>query len=107
MLAIDLFDQLPGENLMRQGLDDFMAGRCTIASCLVAIARPRLEEARLLSIDTPEFIRTPELQLFRLLQEEEKNGDPYGRYNSLLRELVSFEQALDHRLSRANRANRL
>jgi len=36
-----------------------------------------------------------ELQLYDLLKKE--GGDPYARYNALLRELVSFENALDRR----------
>ena len=40
----------------------------------------------------------PERQLYRLLREE--GGDAYSRYNALIRELVSFEQALDRRQSR-------
>jgi len=35
------------------------------------------------------------LQLYRLLRQQ--GGDAYSRYNALLRELVSFESALDHR----------
>ena len=37
-----------------------------------------------------------ELQLYRLLREED--GDAYSRYNALVRELVSFRQALEQRL---------
>ncbi|MCX6930149.1 MAG: hypothetical protein NT154_44095 [Verrucomicrobia bacterium] len=37
----------------------------------------------------------PERQLYRLLRQE--GGDAYSRYNALIRELVSFEQALDRR----------
>jgi hypothetical protein len=40
----------------------------------------------------------PELELYRLLRRE--GGDAYSRYNALLRELISFEQALDHRFRR-------
>jgi hypothetical protein len=36
-----------------------------------------------------------ELKLYGLLKQE--GGDPYSRYNALLRELVSFENALDQR----------
>ena len=40
-----------------------------------------------------------ELELYQLLSS---SGDrqSYSRYNSLVRELISFEHALDHRLSR-------
>lgn len=36
-----------------------------------------------------------ELQLYRLLKLE--GGDAYSRYNALVRELVSFENALERR----------
>ena len=41
-----------------------------------------------------------ERTLYRLLSMS--GGDPYSRYNALLRELVSFEHALDHRLGKVN-----
>ena len=37
----------------------------------------------------------PERQLYRLLRQE--GGDAYSRYIALIRELVSFEEALDRR----------
>jgi hypothetical protein len=48
-------------------------------------------------------VAEPELQLYRLLRRE--GGDAYSRYNALLRELISFEQALDRRTSRRSNAN--
>jgi len=91
----DLMDGLPGEELVREGLADLRASRCTVAACLAAIARPRLVRAGLMTMQTwspgPEL----ELLLYDLLRKE--GGDAYARYNSLLRELVSFEQALDGR----------
>ncbi len=84
---------LPGEALIRLGIEDYEAGRHTPAACLVRIARTRLSQAGLLQktelIDASEA----ELDLYRLLREQ--GGDAYSRYNSLLRELVSFENALD------------
>ena len=59
------------------------------------LARPRLSHAGLLPQDAPVPIPEPELRLYNLLQEED--GDAYSRYNGLIRELVSFENALDHR----------
>lgn len=73
MSSYDLIRGLPGGALIRQGLADLAAGRVSVPVCLVAIARPR-----------------------GLLRQE--GGDAYSRYNSLLRELMSFEQALDARL---------
>jgi len=91
----DLMAGLPGENLVRQGLADFQAGHCTIPACLVMMASPRLGRAGWLPATGARRIREPELQLYRLLRQQ--GGDAYSRYNALVRELVSFEQALDRR----------
>ena len=91
----DLISGLPGEKLVRQGLADFNSGLCTIPACLVRIARPRLSRAGLMPQSGPGELSEPELQLYALLKLE--GGDPYSRYNALLRELVSFENALDQR----------
>ena len=101
METADLMTGLPGEDLLRQALADVRAGRHSIAACLVHIARPRLARAGLL----PENMVTaaePELQMYRLLRQE--SGDAYSRYNALLRELVSFEMALDARMGRLRAA---
>jgi hypothetical protein len=67
MTANDLLTGLPGEKLVREGLVDAHAGRCTIPACLVAIGRPRLERAGLLREDMPALQADAELQLYRLL----------------------------------------
>jgi hypothetical protein len=97
----ELMAGLPGNPWVREGLADVQTGAATIPACLVQIARPRLIEAGLLSGETPALGVEPELALYRLLRRE--GGDAYSRYNALLRELMSFEAALDQRLSR--RAN--
>ena len=86
---------LPGEALVRAGLADWQAGRCTVAACLVVIARSRLTRAGLMPAAVVSGLCEPELQLYRLLRQQ--GGDAYSRYNALLRELVSFESALDLR----------
>jgi hypothetical protein len=95
----DMMGGLPGELWVRQGLADFQAGLHTIHSCLVRIARPRLSRAGLMPPSAPgqtsEPEPEPELELYDLLKQE--GGDPYSRYNALVRELVSFENALDWR----------
>ncbi len=96
MTGHDLMAGLPGEQLIRQGLADFQARRRTIAACLIAIARPRLRQAGLLEPDNGFKLPDAELVLYGLLRQE--GGDAYSRYNSLLRELISFEMALDRRL---------
>lgn len=91
-----LLSGLPGETLIRKGLADRRDSRVSIESCLVEIARPRLEGAGLLRGDQTGI--EPERALYGLLKQS--GGDAYARYNSLLRELISFEHALDHRLRR-------
>lgn len=69
-----------------------------LENCLVEIARPRLERSGLL--ETGPHRLDSEIQLYHLLGRETPH--PYGRYNSLLRELVSFERGLDQRLAMEN-----
>ena len=49
----DLLRGLPGEDLIREGLADLQAGRCTIPSCLVAIGLPRLRRSGLAVTEPP------------------------------------------------------
>lgn len=85
--------------LVRQGLEDLQSGRDTIPARLVSIARPRLRRAGLWPAATPTPAETTELGLYRRLRGE--SGDAYSRYNALIRELVSFECGLNHRLRQA------
>ncbi len=99
----DLLEGLPGETVVRQGLADLRQGPHTNPACLVGVARTRLSRAGLdpgapLSTSNPPL--DAELERYQLLGKEP--GDAYSRYHALLRELVSFENALDRRLSRAN-----
>ena len=90
----------PGAELVLPGLRDAAAGQVTIASCLVSIARPLIERSGLAEHSPSlNYVAEPERALYRLLQAE--GGNAYGRYNSLLRRLVSFEQAVRHAQSRA------
>ncbi len=84
--------QLPGSELIIQGLADFSAHRLTPAACLIAIAQSRLTRCGL-SIDPTYQIPNAEHQLYALLGAEP--GDTYSRYNALLRRLISFEQTLE------------
>ncbi len=86
-------ERLPGGELIRQGLADYAAGDCTIPACLIGVAHTRLSRAGLLAASVTRLFAEPERQLYFLLRQE--TGDPYSRYNALLRELISFEQALD------------
>lgn len=93
----DLLTGLPGEPLVREGLADFQSGRHSIPACLAQIAGPRLRRLGLLPPVGSHSLAEPELRLYRLLRRQ--GGDAYSRYNALLRELVSFEQALDRRIN--------
>lgn len=85
------WDDLPGGELVREGLDDLRNGRETAASLLVAIGAPRL---RRLGIAVPETVEDPEHRLYALLARTE--GDAaHSRFNALIRRLVSFERAAE------------
>lgn len=99
MTSDAILTDLPGELLVRQGIADVIAGRRTIPGCLVAVARSRFTRAGLLPRSASATHDEPELELYCLLREE--GGDAYSRYNALLRELTSFESALDARLRRS------
>jgi hypothetical protein len=81
---------LPGVDLIEQGLADLAAGVETTAALLVAIGAPRL---RLLGLDVPAGPENPEHRLYHLLAREDQDS-AHGRYNALVRRLVSFERAL-------------
>jgi hypothetical protein len=92
MTSAELLAQpLPGAELIAQGLEDLRAGRETPAALLVAIGRPRLVR---LGFDVPLRYDHPEIRLYELLSETEGNA-AHGRYNALIRRLVSFERAAE------------
>jgi hypothetical protein len=87
---------LPWEEIVREGWADLEAGRCTIPGCLVAITLARVRRAGLVPKEPASVPPDPELQLYRMLREA--GSEAFSRYNILLRQLVSFEQALDRRI---------
>ncbi|OIP43201.1 MAG: hypothetical protein AUK47_03055 [Deltaproteobacteria bacterium CG2_30_63_29] len=94
---------LPGWELVEKGICDLRDGRLTEHSWLVTCAVTRL---RALGLEIPNAeagSTEAELQLYRLLVSSEVS-DPYYRYNSMLRRLVSFEQALEAVVWRERRA---
>jgi 2-phospho-L-lactate guanylyltransferase (CobY/MobA/RfbA family) len=93
---MELIDGLPGVDIIRNGLRDYNENQHTIASCLVRMARRRLVNAKLMEPTTQHDIDA-ELDLYQLLSHE--GNQAHSRYNSLVRQLVSFEHALDHRLT--------
>jgi len=97
-----LLDGLPGAAPVRQGLEDLRAGRRSPEACLVRMARPRLSRAGLMPpTPDPDDDDEAELELYRLLAPE--GARAHSRFNALVRELISFEHALDHRLSQHRR----
>ena len=94
MQITDWTERLPGGTLIEKGNRRFSI-RVDEPSegYLVHIARSRLTRAGLIGKSDVATLPNAELELYRLLRSE--GGDAYSRYNSLLRELVSFENALD------------
>jgi hypothetical protein len=82
---------LPGGDLIAAGLDDLERRRESIAALLVSIGGPRL---RKLGFRIPELFDDPEDRLYDLLARENA-ATAHGRYNALIRRLVSFERAAE------------
>ena len=82
--------RLPGEELIRAGIEDLRKGRRSLGAWLVSIGAPRL---RACGIDVPSPLQDPEHGLYALLSGEDPDA-AHGRYNALIRRLVSYERAL-------------
>jgi hypothetical protein len=90
-----MYDHLPGGEILRQGLHDLGAGVRSVSALLVLIAAPRLLRS---GIPVPSSAATeglPEHELYQLLTERH-GSEAYRHYRSLLRRLVSLENALDN-----------
>ena len=84
---------LPGGVLVEAGLRDLGNRVASDESLLVSIGRPRLVQ---LGLAAPAGFEDPEHRLYGRLSE--RFGDAaHGRYNALVRRLVSFERAADAR----------
>jgi hypothetical protein len=82
---------LPGAELIDKGLADLARNQETIESLLVSIGSPKLKS---LGVEVgPETFTDPEHRLYALLSREHGDG-AHGRYNALVRLLVSYERAL-------------
>jgi hypothetical protein len=82
-------ESLPGAQRIEQGLADLARGQQSVPSLLVSIGSPRL---RLLGIDVPSALPDAEQKPYRLLEKDGADS-AHGRYNALVRTLVSFERA--------------
>ena len=84
---------LPGHELVLKGVDDLAQGIDSQEALLVSIGAPRLRQA---GIEVPDPLASPEHRLYGLLAAEDSDS-AHGRYNALVRRLVSFERAADAR----------
>ena len=82
---------LPGGDLVTAGLADLARGDETIAALLVSIGAPRL---RRLGFIIPDPIPDADLRLYAMLAASGPTS-AHGRYNALIRRLVSFERAAE------------
>ena len=87
---MEISDALPGADLVRKGLQDLAEGVESVESLLVLIGAPRL---RRLGFDVPHT-QLPEHRLYAKLAAEDSDS-AHGRYNALIRKLVSFERAAE------------
>ena len=80
---------LPGADLVDRGIADLARGAVSAEALLVSIGAPRL---RALGWDLPATLPNPEERLYALLAEAGADA-AHGRYNALVRQLVSFARA--------------
>ncbi len=80
---------MPFGDVIERGLSDLEAHRETEAAFLVSIGAARLGR---LGFDVSAPFTEPELRLYAKLAEQGTDS-AHGRYNSLVRRLVSFERA--------------
>lgn len=80
----------PGGDLVEAGLADLARRRETVEALLVSVGSPRLT---MLGLDVPEPFDEPEHRLYLRLAADDPDA-AHGRYNALVRSLVSFERAL-------------
>ncbi len=89
-----MHEHLPGGEILEGGLRDLEAGIRSVPALLVLIAAPRLSRR---GVQMPKGFSPsalPEHELYDLLVAEH-GPEAYRHYRSLLRRLVSLENALD------------
>ena len=85
-------EDLPGSEIVLQGLDDLSHGVESAPALLVSIGAPRL---RRIGMKVPETaIPEPEHRLYEMLAKTDPDS-AHSRYNALIRRLVSFERAAE------------
>jgi hypothetical protein len=83
--------ELPGADLVEAGIRDLAEGRETVEALLVSIGAHRLTAV---GFELPPTPPDPELRLYELLAREDQDS-AHGRYNALIRRLVSYERAAE------------
>jgi hypothetical protein len=87
-----MYEHLPGGDLVQAGLRDLERGVESPNALLVASFATRLRRE---GVAVPEHaIADPEHRLYELLAREDPDS-AHGRYNALVRRLVSFAHALE------------
>lgn len=81
---------LPGIDLIEAGIADLQSARVTVPSLLVSIGASKLRQ---FGYVLPAPIPEPEHTLYAFLAKEDQDS-AHGRYNALVRRLVSFERAI-------------
>ena len=97
----NLFDGLPGADLVQEGLADLHSNKESIAALLVMIGSPRLKRAH---VDVPvseQAALDADRRLYRVLEVSHGNA-AHSQFNALVRQLVSFERALEQRVRMAS-----
>ena len=89
-------DGLPANDMVQQGLDDLAERRVSVAACLVKIASPKMRRCGLEMLLSDDEALNADHELYALLGHKHGN-EAHSKYNALLRELVSFERALEAR----------
>ncbi|MEO8425797.1 MAG: hypothetical protein ABI651_01665 [Verrucomicrobiota bacterium] len=91
-----MHEHLPGGEILEQGLRDLEAGVRSVSALLVMTAAPRLARRGIQIPKNLSFSPLPEHELYDVLVAEQ-GPEAYRFYRSLLRRLVSLENALDIR----------
>ncbi len=89
---------LPGAVLVAAGIEALKRGEATVEALLVSVGSSRMRAAGLDIPSPPPLAHTPEIELYLAIGDEHPE-DAHSRYNALIRRLVSFERALERRMS--------
>jgi len=90
---LDSLRDLPGIELVEQGLEDLRAGRATPESALVSMAAPRLNA---IGVAVPLSRHNGAGHCLYSLLSDEDRASAHSRYNALVARIVSFARAAEH-----------